>query len=225
MNTDLRTLSKVLSHFHEELHVCMNHQDKGGPFHHNDPIFLGSFIVDAYNNYLEAAKNASDHGLINTMSRIETIDEATLNAVMDEGDLVGRDPRLQKMHEVAMAAKQLTMIIDGLIQTGHGDIYSEIDGVIALLDPMGEQLGELHHMGGTWKNDWRDTLEPIMAKYNDLLSVALESTNDPVMEKLFNPLAFDESYTPDSALSELRLAQRGLREYLHRRYVEQRNPS
>ena len=151
------------------------------------------------------------------------------DAELIDSELVGQDPRLQKMHEVAMAARQLLMIVEGAIQNGHSDIHTEMDGVIALLQSLGTQLDELTHDNRRSGRDWPEILgamlEPFIAKYNDLLSVAIESANDAMLKKLFKPITVDSSDSPDKTLSELRMAQKGLREYLHQRYVTPRNPS
>lgn len=227
MSTDLRTLAKVLRHFHEELDVCINHQDKGGPFHHSDPILLGDFIVDTYNSYLEAARESSDEILIQAMRPINPVDESTVKGIPLDSELVGRDPRLQKMHEVSMATNQLLMVVEGALQNGSGDESSEIDGINVLLNALTSQLDSLQFREPARRSEWHDTLAaalpPLIQKYNALLAVAAETTKDQVLDKLFTPVEFRDGDSPELPFTELGVSVKGLRDYLYKRYLEKRN--
>ncbi|MBI4551489.1 MAG: hypothetical protein HY710_04430 [Candidatus Latescibacteria bacterium] len=226
MTMNINTLIKLLKNFQEELHVCMDHKNRegtvsGGVIGKPDPILLGDFIVEAYNNYLTAAKACCDHPLIQTLSPVEKLDEATGIA---DTTRVGSHPRLQKMHEVALATRQLVTCLEQAIQTGQAGTYSETIGVMALLESLGDNLRHLErdiadakltgrHVGD---DEWREAARPLLDAYNQYVNILQEQTEDPVLRKLFRPLEPDEARGYSYLLSQVKLAQTGLLTYLRK---------
>ena len=237
MQMDLETLTKLLDNFHEELKTCMEHEQDvivavvGGPPQQcqaQDPILLGDPIVDMYNNYLAQAKGACDDPIIQRMPEIEKLGEGDYvsndtehkpipdsapfgqNISIFKGNPIGKNPRFQKMREVAFATKQLLTVLESAIKTSEAKIQSEIVGLTTLLENLGQQLPHIQAIG-----EDSQSVQPLVAEYNRYLGLVLETVDDPVLAKLFRPL---ESEGDDShkKLYELRLAQSGLLSYLRK---------
>jgi hypothetical protein len=227
---------KLLQEFHEELITCMEHEQSialvsvGGPPSHSqvhDPILLGDFIVDAYNNYLAHAKDTCDDPIIQRMSEIEKLGEVDYDAIPDslladetdrhehiaivKGILMGRNPRVQKMREVALATKQLLTVLEGLIESEDAKTQNEIAGVMTLLENLGQQIGRAQEEG-------EGSIRHLVEEYNRCLEIVLEGSEDAVLARMFRPLepVVDEAATYRDKLSELRLAQSGLLSYLQK---------
>lgn len=230
---DLETLRRLLQNFHEELTVCMEQTQSlpgidGVEREISDPILLGDFIVDAYNSYLTIAKAACDSPIIQGMSEIQKLREVDHAAGDTEGHglphsiqsgyknveipLVGGNPRLQKMREVALAARQLQTALEGVIKTGESKTQSAIAGVTTLLENLGEQITVA-------QDEVKYSMVPhLVGEYNRCLAIVLEDSEDPITAKMFHSLeinAEDETSYKDK-LSELRLAQSGLLSYLQK---------
>ena len=201
MQMDLSTLMELLQNLYQELETCMKHKIGDGPFEVADPIWLGDFIVDAYNSYLATAKTASDHPVIQGFPEVEK-----LAYVADEADdtkRVGKNPRLHKMHEVAFATKQLATILEGDIRARKSKAQSEIVGLTTLLENLGQQLPHIQAIG-----EDSQSVQPLVAEYNRYLGMVLETVDDPVLAKLFCPLELDGDDS-HKKFSEFRLAQSG----------------
>jgi hypothetical protein len=235
---DLGTLTKLLRSFHEELEVCMEQKqdlpgDDGVERQISDPILLGDFIVDAYNGYLAAAKAAFDDPIIQGMPEIQNLGETDhivgdterqtiQRSVRDYDDheipLVGWNPRLQKMREVALATKQLLTVLEGMKQATDAKTQNGIAGVMTLLENLGEHIGYAQE---TLKEnpEQDDQLVPhLIVEYNQCLEIVLEQREDAVLAKMFQPLeaAVEEGMSYQIMLPELRLAQSGLLSYLQK---------
>ena len=238
MQMDLEILTKLLQNFHEELKTCMEHEQDvivavvGGPPQQcqaQDPILLGDPIVDMYNNYLAQAKGACDNPIIQRMPEIEKLGEGDYvsndtehkaipdsapfgqNISIFKGNPIGKNPRFQKMREVAFATKQLLTVLESAIKTSEAKIQSEIVGLTTLLENLGQQIAYVLAMG----EGGGQAVQPLITEYNRYLGLVLEAVDDPVLAKLFHPL---ESDGDDShrKLYELRLAQSGLLSYLRK---------
>jgi hypothetical protein len=230
---DLETLTRLLQNFHEELKVCMERtQDAPGidgvEREISDPILLGDFIVDAYNSYLASAKATCDNSIIQSMPEIQKLGEADHAAGDTEGQgaphfirpghrdveipLVGGNPRLQKMREVALAARQLQTALEGVVKTGKSKTQSAIAGVTTLLENLGEHIIAA-------QDEAKYSMVPhLVGEYNRCLAIVLEDSEDPITAKMFHSLetnAEDEA-SYEGKLSELRLAQSGLLNYLQK---------
>lgn len=219
MQMEIETLTKLLSKLHQELKTCMeNKQKRGFEEELHDPIFLGDFIVDTYNEYLAAARSACEHPLIQTMPEIEKLGEADpVDYDIEKG--VGSHPRLIKMREVALAAEQLQTILAESIQMKAGEAQSEFAGVVTLLENLGEQIEQANRpeLGRILDNSEgsRQSVQYLVSEYNRYLATVLETTADSVIKKMFHPLEVGDEGTSDQAkLSEVRLAQSGLLSYL-----------
>lgn len=219
MSMEIKTLIKVLDHFRRELDTCMNHQDSnGGPFTSNDPIVLGDFIVDAFNEYLQTAQSVTDQPMIQRMQPIASVSID----VPHDAKLDGRHPRLLKMHEVALATTNLVLYLKGAAQIGQNPAQRELRGAVMLLDAVGTQLKELknqHHdarLTGTRIDEtyWPAALKPIIEMYNQALALASEQADDPVLSRLFQALDVNETDLFGKALSQARVAQSCLLSYL-----------
>ena len=219
MGTDIKTLIRVLDHFYNELDACMNHKDsKGGPFTTNDPILLGDFIVDAFNDYLQTAQGLTDQPMI---QRMQPIVPAS-GDVPDDAKLGGRHPRLQKMHEVALTTRNLMMYLEGAVHNGPNPAQRELKGALALLEAVGRQLKDLerqHHNARLTgarieESYWVAALNPIVEMYNQALALITEQADDPVLQRLFQPIELHETVEFGKALSQARVAQSCLLSYL-----------
>lgn len=226
MTMNINTLIKLLKNFQEELHVCIDHRDKEGTASGNimersDPILLGDFIVEGFNNYLAAAKSCCDDPIVQALLPVEPL-KGTAGA--PDSERIGGHPRLQKMHEVALATRQLATCLEQAIQTGQAGTYSEVAGVMALLESLGDQLRDLEQdiadakLTGRRVEDhqWREAIHPLLEAYNYYVSIVLEQIDDPVLRKLFRPLEPDESRGYNYLLSQVKLAQAGLFAYLRK---------
>ena len=209
MQIDLSTLMELLQNLYQELKTCIEHKIGDGPFEVADPIWLGDFIVDAYNSYLVAAKTACDHPVIQGFPEIEKLAYVAHEA--DDTKRVGKNPRLHKMHEVAFATKQLATILEGDIRARESKAHSEIVGLTMLLENLGQQLPHIQAIG----EEGGQSVQPLVAEYNRYLGMVLETVDDPVLAKLFRPLELDGDDS-HKKLSELRLAQSGLLSYLRK---------
>lgn len=230
------TLTKLLRSFHEELEVCMEQKQDlpgvdGVERQISDPILLGDFIVDAYNGYLAAAKAAFDDPIIQGMPEIQNLGETDhivgdterqtiQRSVRDYDDheipLVGWNPRLQKMREVALATKHLLTVLEGMKQATDAKTQNEIVGAMTLLENLGEHI---KHAQETLKeNPEQDErlVRRLIVEYNKCLEIVLEQREDAVLAKMFQPLeaAVEEGTSYQIILPELRLAQSGLLRYL-----------
>lgn len=220
MQMDLETLTKLLQNFHEELAICLENK-QAGEFPDTDemadPILLGDFIVDTYNNYLVSAKSSCEHPLIQTLPEIEKLME-TNQVDYDIRRGVGKLPRLQKMREVAFATKQLLTVLEGMIETEKSKAQSEIVGVMTLLENLGEQIGHAQEAIRENPEEVGQSVRHLVKEYNRYLGIVLEATDDAVLAKMFSPLepVVDESTSYQEKLSELRLAQSGLLSYLQK---------
>ena len=188
-----------------------NRQKRGDDELH-DPILLGDFIVDTYNRYLVAARSICDHPLIQMMPEIEKlVGEDPVDYDIEKG--VGNHPRLSKMREVALAAKELQSILEEGVEMKDDKAQSELAAVVILLENLGEQIGQICAL-----DDWegsRQTVQYLVSEYNRYLAMVLEATVDAVIPKMFRPLEMgDEETSPQAKLSEVRLAQSGLLSYL-----------
>ena len=216
MQMDLETLIKLLQELHQELTICMENMIDG-PFKTPDPILLGDFIIDAYNSYLAAAKAACDHPIIQAMPEVEKL--AHVADEEEDTKRVGKNPRLQKMREVAFATKQLQTVLEGEIKTREAKTQSEIVGVMALLGNLGEQIGYTQETIRENPEVGEQSVRHLVEEYNRYLGIAMEATeDDTVLAKMFNPLepVVDETTSYQDKLSELRLAQSGLLSYLQK---------
>jgi len=215
MQTDVETLTKLLQELHQELKTCMENEI-AGPFTVLDPILLGDFIVDAYNNYLASAKADCDHPIIQAMPEVEKLAHIAEGVSDTKG--VGKNPRFQKMHEVAFWAKQLQTVLEGEIKTGEAKTQSEIVGMMTLLDNLGGQIGHAQEAIRENPEEGGQSVRHLVEEYNRYLGIVLEATDDAVLAKMFSPLepVVDESTSYQEKLSELRLAQSGLLSYLRK---------
>ena len=231
---DLKTLIELLKSLHNELETCINNK-QGPPFQTPDPILLGDFIVDAYNNYLNAAKKASENPIIQGMAEIWRLTEADLDyddydrAVLP-GDnrvipLMGGNPRLKKMREVALAAKQLRTVLESLVETEKAEDDDKIDGVTIILENLGENIKYTKEMINANPEQAEQIINNWVTKYNQCLEIALEDIKDPILMKMFQPLKseidtskseLDKAKSLVVRLSELQLAQSGLLNYLEK---------
>ena len=216
MQMDLETLIKLLQNFHEELTICIEYEDsKGTPFKSKDPILLGDFIMDAYNSYLGAAKTACENPIIQAMPEVEKLDYVA----NDDSGSVGKNPRFQKMHEIAFMARQLQTVLEGEVKTREAKTQSEIVGVMALLDNLGEQIEHAQEIIRENPEEGEQSVRHLAEEYNRYLGIAMEATEDDVvLAKMFSPLepVVDETTSYQDKFSELRLAQSGLLSYLQK---------
>ena len=222
MQMDLETLTKLLQNFHEELTICLENKQAGefpGTDEMADPILLGDFIVDTYNNYLASAKSACEHPVIQMLPEIEKLME-TNQMDYDIRRGIGKLPRLQKMREVAFATKQLLTVLESMIETEKSKSQSEIMGVMTLLENLGEQIGHAQEAIRENPQEGGQSVRHLVEEYNRYLGVVLETGEDAVIEKMFRPLepVVDETTSYQGKLSELRLAQSGLLSYLRKMY-------
>jgi hypothetical protein len=215
MQTDLETLTKLLQELHQELKICMENEIEG-PFTVLDPILLGDFIVDAYNNYLASAKADCNHPIIQAIPEVEKLAHIAEDVSDTKG--VGKNPRFQKMHEVAFAAKQLQTILEGAITTEKAKTHTEIVGVITLLENLGGQIGHAQEAIRENPEESEQSVRHLVEEYNRYLGIVLDTTDDAVLTKMFSQLepVVDESTSYQEKLSELRLAQSGLLSYLRK---------
>jgi len=229
---DLKTLARLLRSFHEELEVCMEQKQgvlgsDGAEHQISDPILLGDFIVDAYNGYLAAAKAAFDDSIIQGMPEIQKrivgdTERQAPRSIRDYDDheipLVGWNPRLQKMREVALATKQLLTVLEGMKRATDAKTQNEIAGVMILLENLGEHIG--HAQETLRQNPEQDEqlVRRLIVEYNRCLEIMLEQREDAVLAKMFQPLeaAVEEGTSYQTILPELRLAQSGLLSYLQK---------
>ena len=208
MQMDVATLTKLLGEFHGELKTCMENRLHELP----DPILLGDFIVDTYNRYLAAGKSAYEHPIIQTMPEIEKL-RGTDPVEYEIQKGVGNHPRLGKMREVAMGAKQLQTLLEGGVEMKADKAQRELAGVVTLLKNLGEQIGQVGVLDDSEAS--RQTVQHVVKQYNHYLATALRATDDSVIPKMFRPLTVgDERTSPHAKLSEVRLAQTGLLSYL-----------
>jgi hypothetical protein len=218
MQMDLETLIKLLQNFHEELTICLENK-QAGEFPDTDemadPILLGDFIVDTYNNYLASTKSACEHPVIQTLPEMENLIE-TNQVDYDIRRGVGKLPRLQKMREVAFATKQLLTVLEGMVETEKSKTQSEIVGVMTLLENLGEQIEKARVAIRESPEEGGQSIRRLVEEYNRHLVLVLETKEDTVLTKMFSPLepVVDESTSYQDKLSELRLAQSGLLSYL-----------
>jgi hypothetical protein len=216
---EVETLTHLLSKLHQELKTCMeNKQKRGFDEELHDPIFLGDFIVDTYNEYLAAAKSVCEHPLIQTMPEIEKLGEAD-PADHDIKKGVGSHPRLIKMREVAFATEQLQTFLAESVQREADKAQHELAGVVTLLENLGEQIEQANRpeLGRVLDNsaESRQSVQYLVSEYNRYLVTVLEATDDSVIKKMFHSLEVGDEGTSDQAkLSEVRLAQSGLLSYL-----------
>jgi len=218
MQMDLETLIKLLQELHQELKTCMENEEPMSGM--ADPILLGDFIVDAYNSYLASAKTNCDNHIIQAMPEIEKVkvDQLVDDAHDKHNELVGKNPRLQKMREVAFATKQLQTVLEGAIKTEEAKTHSEIVGVMTLLENLGGQIGHAQEAIRENPEEGGQSVRRLVEEYNRYLGIVLETTDDAVLAKMFSPLepVVDESTSYQGKLSELRLAQSGLLSYLQK---------
>jgi hypothetical protein len=222
MQMDLETLTKLLQELHQELTICTENKQAGefpGTDEMADPILLGDFIVDTYNNYLASAKSACEHPVIQKLPEIEKLME-TNQVDYDIRRGVGKLPRLQKMREVAFATKQLQTVLEGMIETEKSKTQSEIIGVMTLLENLYEQIGHAQEAIRENPEEGGQSIRHLVEEYNRYLGIVLETGEDAVIEKMFRPLepVVDETTSYQGKLSELRLAQSGLLSYLRKMY-------
>lgn len=235
---DLETLTKLLRNFHEELEVCMEQkQDMPGldgvERQISDPILLGDFIVDAYNGYLAAAKAAFDNPIIQGMPEIQNLGETNHiigdterqgipRSIRDYDDheipLVGWNPRLQRMREVALATKQLLTVLEGMEQTTEAKTQNEIAGVMTLLENLGEHIGQAQKTLKENPEQDEQLVRRLIVEYNRCLEIVLKQREDAVLAKMFQPLeaSVEEGTSYQIILPELGLAQSGLLSYLQK---------
>ena len=221
MQTDVHTLVKLLQDLDQELQTCLKSRQISGAA---DPILLGDFIVDAYNRYLSAARAACDDAAIGTLPEVEKLGGA--DHATERRSRVGDNPRLHKMHEVAFSVRQLLTLLERAAETERARSEGEISGVIALLDNLGNQVRNLSRERSMKQIGRREHavaefdafVRPLQEEYNRYLAIVIETTDDPVVAKLFRPLNTEEGdVTPfEYRLSELRLAQSGLLSYLRK---------
>jgi hypothetical protein len=233
---DLETLTKLLRSFHEELEVCMEQKqdlpgDDGVERQISDPILLGDFIVDAYNGYLAAAKAAFDDPIIQGMPEIQNLGETDhvigdterqtiQRSVRDYDDheipLVGWNPRLQKMREVALATKQLLTVLEGMKQATDAKTQNGIAGVMTLLRNLGEHIEHAQKALRESPEQIEQLVRRLIVEYNRCLEIVLEQREDAVLARMFQPLeaSVGEGTSYRIILPELRLAQSGLLSYL-----------
>lgn len=230
MCSDIDMLVKVLNHFHEELTVCMDHKNAHGPFKNSDPIMLGDFIVDAFNDYLHTAQRLTDHPMVLQMQALERVPPD----VRDSPEEIGRNPRVQKMHELALATKNLILFLEGAIRTGHTPARRTNRGVVILLESIGQQLealNEHHHLahlqGARFEDEyWRASLTPIVDMYNQALALIVSDadTDDPILSTLFHPLTVDASLSFGHVFSQVNVAHGCLLSYIRRQADRQEKP-
>ncbi len=236
---DLRTLTELLKNLHEELEICMDNKQVMLDEKYSDPILLGDFIVDAYNNYLNAAKKASENPIVQGMPEIWRLTEAdyadnspsragfprSIQGYDDrEIPLLGGNPRLQKMREVALAAKQLKTILEGLIKAEKAEDHDIIAGVMVLLENLGTRIEYVQKEIKENQEMDKEFISPLITEYNQCLEIVLEDKKDPILAKMFHPVKaeVDETMSWIVILPELKLAQSGLLSYLQKTHERSR---
>jgi len=182
------TLVKMLEDFQADLKKCMENTEPLSGAH--QPILLGNFIVDAYNGYLRQAKEILTDPIIQAMNEIDRLpDEKLQNAERQKDQLPGLyipEERLGKMHEVAIACRQLTNALVGALKDGRAGTHSELVGAMALLVNFSEQIEKI----GIASSDRgaRGFIRQLAEQYNSTLKIVVEATEDAVLAKLFQPL-------------------------------------
>ncbi|GEM_PF-5683696 len=222
------TLTKLLQDLHQELKTCTEHKRRSGGVEGDvaDPILLGDFIVDAYNGYLSTARSAFDDPVIQAMSQIERLGEGDDDPRKMK---LNHDTRLAKMHEVAFATRQLLICMEDAKKSEKIRTESEISGAITLLENLGEQIDSIADLPvkmGAAKvlhkedlDDMRHLPRPLAEEYNRCLTIVLETTDDPVISKLFHPVDYGKEDEKSflHKIAEIKLAQSGLLSYLKSR--------
>jgi len=217
MQTDPITLTKLISDFRDELKKCMENTEKltGA----SQPILLGDFIVDMYNNYLRQAKAICEDTIIQGMIEIDK--ELTQ---MIEGPDDYRRERLAKMHEVYIVSSQLLTCLSGAVKSGKAGPQSQLVGVIGLIENLCDQINDVRH-GSVGTEDeivYRQLVQRLVKDYNRYLSLVHESVDDAVLNELFQPLEPLEEDATETAckskIQEVRMAQSSFSSYLKRMY-------
>jgi hypothetical protein len=217
MQTDAITLAKLITDFRDELKKCMENTEKltGA----SQPILLGDFIVDMYNNYLRQAKGICEDPIIQGMTEIDR--EPT---EMADDRHHYRNRRLAKMHEVYIASGQLLTCLSGALKTGKAGPQSQLVGVIGLIENLCDQINDVRH-GSVGTEDeivYRQLVQRLVKDYNRYLSLVHESTDDAVLNELFQPLEPLEEDATETAckskIQEVRMAQSSFSSYLKRMY-------
>ncbi len=224
----ITTLTKLLQDLHQELKTCMEHKRRSGGVEGDeaDPILLGDFIVDAYNGYLSSAKAVFEDPFIQDMPLIEKLGELD-----DDPPKRASNHRLQvaKMHEVAFATRQLLICMENAKKSEKIRTESEISGAITLLENLGEQIDSIADLPvkmGAAKVLHKEDLDdmghlprPLAEEYNRCLTIVMETTDDPVVSKLFHPIDYGKEDEKSFLykIAEIKLAQSGLLSYLKSR--------
>lgn len=217
MQTDPITLTKLISDFRDELKKCM--ENKEGLTGASQPILLGDFIVDMYNNYLRQAKAICEDATIQGMTEIDK--ELTQ---MIEGPDDYRRERLAKMHEVYIASGQLLTCLSGAVKTGKAGPQSQLVGFIGLIENLGRQIDEMRsgEIGTEDEIMYFQVAQQLVKDYNRYLSLVLESADDAVLHELFQPLEPLSEEAQENAcrrkIQEVWMFQNSLVSYLTRMY-------
>lgn len=230
MQTDPITLAKLISDFRDELKKCMENTE--GLTGESQPVLLGDFIVDMYNNYLSQAKAICEDPIIQGMIEIDKEPMEMVDEQHHDGDRriarmhreMHRDKRLAKMHEVYIASGQLLTCLSGAVKSGKAGPQSQLVGVIGLIENLGRQIDDIRGRAVDAEDEimYCQVAQRFVKEYNRYLSLVHESADDAVLKELFQPLEpLEEGATVTACkgkIQEVWMAQSSLISYLTRMY-------
>ena len=209
------TLIRLLDDLHAELRMCIENRIANVVAPIADPILLGDFIVDAYNDYLMTAKESFGNAAIQRLPEIEKLGDLDGDFEPLDGQKkgVGYHPRLHKMVEVSIASKRLKTLLEGGVEAKVERAGTAVDGAMMLLENLDEHVMRmipLEAMG-----DREQVVARLVREYNRSLEAVVDATDDPVLSKMFQPLDVgDTAEHPHAKLTELKLTLGGLMRYL-----------
>ena len=202
MPVSLSTLVQLLRDLHEELRTCI---DRENPPSIKEPILLGDFIVEAYNNYLAQAKGLCDDPIVQSLPEMVPSGAAGME---EESKKERHSRRLQKMGEVSLATRSLLTALQGATKHSKPSEPNEVPAAMALLQSLEVALG--------YGTQTRESCNALVDQYNRCLALLQGVLQDPVLESVFPRL---EQVTADvtelqGRFSELRMAQHALFSYI-----------
>jgi hypothetical protein len=232
------TLIQLLRSFRDDVQMCMQNESKdfmlaqpyasgdhSGQSEVADPILLGDFVVDAYNQYVGQAQELTRSPIVHALLAIAPLGEGAYDAV-EPRDAVrprthGTDPRLGKMAEVLLAAGQLLRALQAET-SGADDARNEtVDTLLTALDSLAEQVTEARKGNlGHELDTGREATCALAERYNTILDIAYETCDDPIVPRLFTMVDVDRAAANDEAgmraLAELATNQASLAAYLRK---------
>jgi hypothetical protein len=183
----------------------------GGQSEVADPILLGDFVVDAYNQYRTHAQELTQDEMVGALPAIAPLGADAHGAPRQDGDARwpesrprthGSDPRLGKMAEILLATGQLLAALQAETSKADDARNDTLNTLLTALAALNQQVDETRQ--GHTEEMVREAACALAERYNACLDLVTETCDDPIAHRLFARIDVDAARDDDHAGTRVR---------------------